>query len=241
MGGSDFLNEPRNPRLARYILRLTQKRWPRICFVPTAAGDSAVNIRRFQQIIKKYPCRTSVLSLFWPDGRDLNKYLLAQDVIYVGGGNTANMLAIWRLHGVDKALRRAWDNGVILCGVSAGMMCWFESGVTDSFGPVRALNDGLAFLSGSACPHFDRQPLRRPTYHRLIGDQTLPAGVAADDGAAIHYVDRKILRCVASRPNARAYCVYRRDGHVLEEPLPTIYLPRDGKLQAGCNCWRACS
>jgi dipeptidase E len=168
--------------------------------------------------------------LFRRDGRNPSEFLLEQDVIYVGGGNTANLLAIWRLHGIDKAMRRAWQSGVILCGVSAGMICWFESGVTDSFGSLRELVEGLAFLPGSACPHFDGEAQRRPTYHRLIREKKLPAGVAADDGAAIHYIDKRIHRCVASRPKARAYRVLLCDGLLIEEPLPTILLPINGKV-----------
>src|SRR5439155_5456532 len=117
-------------------------------------------------------------------------------------------------HGIDTAIREAWPNGTILCGVSAGMICWFESSCTDSFGPLRELNDGLGLLPGSACPHYDGEPNRRPTYHRLIREKKLPAGVAADDGAAIHFVGRRILRCVSSRPKAKCYRVYRKNGRV---------------------------
>jgi len=170
------------------------------------------------------------LTLFRRDARDPVKHLLEQDVIYVGGGNTANLLAIWRLHGVDRAMWQAWRNGTILCGVSAGMICWFESSCTDSFGPHRELLDGVGILSGSACPHYDGEPNRRPTFQRLIRRKILPAGVAADDFAAIHFVGRKILRCVSSRPDATAYRLQRRGTHVIETPLPTIFLNRDGKF-----------
>jgi peptidase E len=230
MGGGGFLMEPRNPRVDRYILSLAKKRLPKVCFLATANGDSPDYIRRFHRAFEKHSCRPSTLSLFLRDERDPAKFLLDQDVIYVGGGNTANLLAIWRLHGIDKAMRRAWDHGIILCGLSAGMICWFESSVTNSFGPLRELNDGLGLLPGSACPHFNSQPDRRPTYHRLIRQKKLPAGVAADDGAAIHYVDREIYRCVASRRNARAYRVSLRDGDVVEESLPTILLSPDGTI-----------
>jgi dipeptidase E len=230
MGGGGFAMEPRNPRLDRYVLALAKKRLPRVCFVATASGDSRDFIRRFHLAFEKHPCRPSALSLFRRDSRDPTEFLLDQDIIYVGGGNTANLLAIWRLHGIDKAMRRAWDNGVILCGLSAGMICWFESSVTDSFGPLRELKDGLALLPGSACPHFDGDTRRRPIYHRLVRDKKLPAGVAADEGAAIHYIDRKIHRCVASRPNARVYRVSLHNGHVAEVPLPTILLSRDGTV-----------
>jgi peptidase E len=224
MGGGGFSMEPRNPRLDRYILSLARRASPRVCFVATAAGDSRDYIRRFHLAFDRLPCRPSELTLFRRDARDPAKQLLEQDVIYVGGGNTANLLAIWRLHGVDRAMREAWRRGVILCGVSAGMICWFEASVTDSFGPLRELKDGLGLLPGSACPHYDGEARRRPTFHRLVGQKILPAGLAADDGAAIHFVGRKILRCVSSRPNAKAYRIERRDGRVIETELLTTFL-----------------
>src|SRR5439155_25763406 len=180
--------------------------------------------------MEKHPCRPSDLTLFRRDARDPAKLLLEQDVIYVGGGNTANLLAIWRLHGVDRAMREAWRRGIILCGVSAGMICWFQSSVTDSFGPLRDLRDGLGLLPGSACPHYDGEPNRRPTYHRLIRERVLPAGVAADDGAAIHFVGRRILRCICSRPHAKAYRAQRNGSHVMETPLPNLFLDRRGNI-----------
>jgi len=228
MGGGGFAMEPRNPRLDRYILSLSKKKTPRVCFVATASGDSGDFIRRFFLAFKKHACRPSALCLFRRDDRDLGEVLLEQDIIYVGGGNTANLLAIWRLHGLDKAMRRAYEKGIILCGLSAGMICWFESSVTDSFGPLRDLNDGMGFLAGSACPHYDGDPRRRPTYHRLIREKKLPAGVAADVGAAIHYVDGQIHRCVSSRRKARAYHVSLRGGSVVEEALAMTFVTRDG-------------
>jgi dipeptidase E len=230
MGGGGFSMESRNPRLDRYILGLTRKPKPRVCFVATASGDSRDYIRRFHLAMERLPCRPSDLPLFRRDARDPAKHLLEQDVIYVGGGNTANLLAVWRLHGVDQAMRQAWRRGTILCGVSAGMICWFESSVTDSFGPHRELLDGLGLLPGSACPHYDGEPNRRPTYHRLIREKVLPAGVAADDGAAIHFVGRRIFRCVCSRPHAKAYRVERRGATVIETPLPVVFLERTGEI-----------
>jgi len=230
MGGGGFSMEPRNPRLDHYILSQAEKRRPRVCFVATASGDSGDYIRRFYLAFERYLCLPSELTLFRRDSRDPAKFLRQQDIIYVGGGNTANLLAIWRLHGVDQAMRRAWEEGVILCGVSAGMICWFESSVTDSFGPLRQLDDGLGLLRGSACPHFDDDVRRRPTYYRLMREKKLPAGVAADNGAAIHFIGGKIHRCVASRPKARAYRISVHKGHVIEEALPTVYLRRDGTV-----------
>lgn len=224
LGGGGFSTEPRNPRLDLYILGLTKKKGPRVCFVPTAAGDSNVYIARFRRAFDEHPCRPSELTLFRRDARDPAKHLLEQDVIYVGGGSTANLLAIWRLHGVDRAMRQAWERGIILCGISAGMNCWFEASVTDSFGPLTGLRDGLGLLPGSACPHYDGEANRRPTFHKLVRGG-FPSGVAADDGAAIHFVGRKIFRCISSRPGASAYSIRCAGNRVVEEKLPTILLP----------------
>ena len=196
---------------------------PRICFVPTASGDSALYVRSFYDAFAGR-AQASWLPLFERDRRDLRAYLLAQHVIYVGGGNTANMLAIWRLHGVDAILREAWDRGVVMAGASAGSLCWFEAGVTDSFGPGLApLHDGLGFLPGSHCPHYDSETLRRPSYQRLVADG-LPAGYAADDGAALHFVGTELAEVVTSRPTAGAYRVEVVAGRVVETRLPSRHL-----------------
>jgi dipeptidase E len=225
MGGGGFSMEPRNLRLDRYIFALPRKANPKVCFVGTASGDSRDYIRRFHLAMKRHRCVPTELTLFRRDGRDLRKFILDQDVIYVGGANTANLLAIWRLHGVDKIIRDAWRRGVILAGVSAGMICWFQSSVTDSFGPHRELDDGLGLLPGAACPHYDGEAQRRPTLHRLIRQRKLPNCLAADDGAAIHFIGRKMHRCIASRPHAKVYDVRLERGKVMETALPTDYLP----------------
>jgi dipeptidase E len=158
---------------------------------------------------------------FPPD--DLRELVLSQNVIVVGGGNTANLLAIWRVHGFDVLLREAWEQGIVLTGSSAGMICWFEAGVTDSFGPLAALRDGLGILPGSACPHYDGEKDRRPTYQRLVREG-FPAGYAADDGAALHFVDTTLKACIASRPAAAVYRVSAEGGKVTETALPVSLL-----------------
>ena len=141
----------------------------------------------------------------------------------VGGGNTVHLLALWRAHGLDQLLRRAWQDGAVLSGVSAGMLCWFSAGMTDSFGGVDPLRDGLGLLPGSACPHYDGEALRRPAYHRAIAGG-LVAGHAADDGAALHFVDEALAEAVISRPAARAYRVVREGVDATETPLPSRLL-----------------
>jgi dipeptidase E len=150
---------------------------------------------------------------------DLRAFLLEQDVIYVGGGNTANMLAIWRVHGVDRILREAWEAGVVLAGISAGAICWFEAAVTDSFGvPPTGLRDGLGFLPGSACPHYNSEDRRRPVYHELVLGG-FPGGYAADDGVGLHFVDRELAEVVGEVEGRSAYEVKLEGGAVLERRL----------------------
>ena len=142
----------------------------------------------------------------WPPA-DLRELALASDVILVCGGNTANMLAVWRVHGFDRILNEAWEAGVLLTGWSAGMICWFEAAVTDSFGPqLEGLRDGLGFLPGSACPHYDGEERRRPVYTRLVGDG-FPPGIALDDGVAAHYVGTELRSVITAEPAAGGYLV----------------------------------
>jgi dipeptidase E len=219
MGGGGFLMEPDNPLLDDYILSLARSRSPRVCFVPTASGDSENNTQRFYESFVKRDCRPAHLPLFKRQENDLAAFVMEQDVIYVGGGNTANLLSVWRVHGLDRILRTALSENIVLCGVSAGSLCWFEGGVTDSFGPqLSLLHDGLGFIKGSNCPHYDGEAQRRPTYHRLIADG-LPAGLAADDGCALHFEGGNLKRIVSSRPNARAYSVSLVNGQVVERPM----------------------
>ncbi|HEY2268068.1 MAG TPA: peptidase E, partial [Streptosporangiaceae bacterium] len=156
-----------------------------------------------------YPARLSHLALFpMPNVADPEDLLLSQDVIFVGGGSVANMVAVWRVHGLDQIMRKAWQAGIILAGSSAGAICWFEGGTTDSFGrDLRAFTDGLGLLAGSYCPHYDSEAGRRPLYHRLIADRTLAPGIACDDGAAAHFADDELAELIADRPTASAYRV----------------------------------
>ena len=228
-GGGGFLMEPEKPLLDDYVLSLSRARRPKVCFVPTASGDSENVCLRFYEAFARHECMPSVLPLFKRQATDLRPLILEQNVIYVGGGNTANMLAVWRVHGLDRILREAHRRGVILCGVSAGSICWFEAGVTDSFGPkLQPLNDGLGLLPGSNCPHYDGEPQRRPAYQRLV-KAGLPPGYAADDGCALHFVGKTLKRVVASRRNAKAYRVELKGGRLTEVSLRSHYLGSEEK------------
>ena len=226
MGGGGFSMEPRNQRLDKWLLSLTRRRTPRVLFLPTASGDASDYVRRFYRAFARLACTPAHLPLFNRGTGNLRKLLLSQDLIYVGGGNTANMLAVWRLHGLDDALREAWHSGVVLCGLSAGALCWFHAGVTDSFGSeLQPLTNGLGFLAGSFCPHYDGETTRRPAFQRLVASGDLPPGIAADDGVAILYEGATISDITRSRRGARAYEVVRDRARAIERPLTARLLP----------------
>lgn len=224
MGGGGFLMEPENPLLDQYILAQTGRTRPRVCFVPTASGDSENAIERFYTAFRKIESVPTHLSLFKPPLGDLGAFVAEQDVLYVGGGNTKNLIALWREWGLDRIVREAWMRGTVLCGVSAGSICWFEQGVTDSItGSLTALSC-LGLLPGSHCPHYDGESERRPAYHRLLTEGKLRDGYAADDGAALHFVGDRLEAVVSSRPAARGYRVSLVEGRPVETPLATRYL-----------------
>jgi dipeptidase E len=227
MGGGGFLMEPKNPLLDDFILGLGRGADSRVCFLATASGDSDRMLVNFYTDLAPR-CRATHLPLFRPRVGDIEALLLAQDVIYVGGGSTVNQLAVWRAHGVDRALRRAHDAGVVLAGLSAGAICWFENGLSDSIGvdpgPLGAATPALGLIPGTFCPHWDGEAWRQPVYRRLVAEG-FAGGYAADDGAALHFVDGALREVVTSRPTARAYRVERgSDGGVVETPLPARFL-----------------
>jgi dipeptidase E len=209
-GGGETLEQTRT--LMRHVLSLTGKERPRVVYVPTATGDAPEGIVWGYERLGRL-CDLSHVRFFpWPPD-DLRELVLGQDAIYVGGGNVANMLAVWRVHGFGEILREAWERGIVLFGVSAGMLCWFEAACTDSFGPqLEGLRDGLGFLAGSACPHYDGEPLRRPRYRELV-DGGFPEGIAAEDGVGLHYVGTELREVVTCRAGATAFRV-TRDGEV---------------------------
>ena len=204
--------------LMRHVLALTGKERPRVMHVPTATGDAPDGIVSFYERCSGLGDLSHLVFHPWPP-RGLRELALGQDAISVSGGNTANMLVIWRVHGFDRILREAWEAGVVLFGASAGMICWFEAGVTDSFGPeLEGMRDGLGFLAGSACPHYDGEELRRPRYRELV-DAGFPDGIAADDGVGLHYVGTELREAVSCRPGAAAHRVTRAGEERLEARL----------------------
>ena len=230
MGGGGFSMEPQNTLLDDFVLSLARRRRPRVCFIPTASADSATYIARFYRAFASR-CAATDLTLFDAPAlprqpalsSELASFVGEQDVFYVGGGNTAHLLAMWRIHGLDKLLRKAWKNGAVMAGISAGMICWFQDGLTDSFGGYHALKDGLGLIKGAACPHYDGEPERPQAFRQMIA-RGFADGFAAEDGVAFHFVGTKLREAVSSRPDGRAYLVTKHDGKVSEKPMTVRYL-----------------
>jgi len=220
MGGGGFTAEPRNPALDDFVLSLARSREAKILFLPTASGDPNGQIAAFRSTFCNRACRPHHVSLFRleQEPQDLRELILEQDIVYVGGGSMRNLLAIWREHGLDLILREAWESGVVLAGLSAGAMCWFDHGITCSTGrpaPVR----GLGLLPGSFSVHYDGDPTRRPVFLDAIARGAMPAGYGADDGVGLLFEDRTVTRIVSSRPAARAYRVEPRADAQVDETV----------------------
>jgi peptidase E len=216
----------RAPALDRFVLTLTEKPFPKICFIPTASGDPREQVTRFYERFGGWPCETATISLFHlgRDRIDPIERLLDQDAIYVGGGSMRNMLAIWREHGIDGAMRTAWERGIVLAGLSAGAMCWFEGGVSMSGGAPEPVA-GLGFIPGSLSVHLDGEVERLPTFRSAVATGLLPPGYAADDGAAILFRGTELTECVTSHRGPRVVRVTPDGaGGVNEQKLPVRLL-----------------
>lgn len=222
MGGGGFSMEPDNLLLDAYVVSACEKPQPTIGLLPTASGDSDWLISRFYRAFNTLPCRPKHIPLF-RQPVDLPAEVEACDALYVTGGNTRNLLAIWKASGMDRLLRDAWERGVVLAGLSAGAICWFEQGHTDSTGCLTAM-DCLGFLPGSCSPHYDGEAQRQGSYHELLKSGKIRSGLALDDGAAAHYLGAERIKIVTSRPHARAFAVSLQDQSVRETALPTTYL-----------------
>jgi peptidase E len=224
-GGGGFSMESGNALLDDYVLAATGVERPKVCFLPTASGDADHYIVRFYRHFPASRCEPSHVSLFRRDcgAPDPATHVLEQDLIYVGGGCVRSMLGAWRAHGLDDVLRRAWARGVVMCGLSAGSLCWFEQGLTAFHGEQGLPVAGLGLLMGSNAVHYDKEARRRPDFQAAIAAGMAP-GWGADDGAALHFVGPRLARVVSSRPHAGAYRVEAVGGEAVESPLATEYL-----------------
>jgi dipeptidase E len=223
-GGGGFSMESGNPLLDDYVLGLSGAERPKVCFLPSASGDADHYIVRFYRAFPADRCEASHISLFRREQgpEDLRAHLLEQDLIYVGGGSVVSLLGVWRAHGIDAILREAWEQGVVLCGLSAGSLCWFSDAVTGFHGAPRQV-EGLGLLPFSNCVHYERDSSRRSAYHDFLR-AGMRSGYAAEDGAALHFVGAELHRVIASRPEARGYRLDTVGERVVEMRIATAYL-----------------
>jgi dipeptidase E len=235
LGGGGFSMERESSLLDDYVLALTEASRPRVCFLPTASGDADHYVVRFYRRFSG-ACEATHVSLFRRDQGtggvedDLAAHLLSQDLIYVGGGNMLSMLGAWRAHGLDSILRRAWRRGIVVCGPSAGSLCWFEQALSAFHGAPRVAR-GLGLLPYSNCVHYDAEPERRSEYHRFVSDG-MRAGYAVEDGVALHFRRTRLKCIVSSRPDGNAYLVESGDDGVIETRLEVSFLGAGGELDA---------
>jgi peptidase E len=227
-GGGGFSMESGNPLLDRYVLDLTGVTRPRVCFLPSASGDADHYVVRFYRAFPAERCEASHISLFRREQgpADLRDHLLSQDLIYVGGGSVVSMLGAWRAHGIDLILREAWERGVVLCGLSAGSLCWFTEAVSGFHGEPQRV-EGIGLLPFSNCVHYEPGSSRCGAYHEFLRDG-MRSGYAAEDGAALHFTGTELSRVVASRPNARGYRLDLVGDRVVEMRIATAYLGDPG-------------
>jgi dipeptidase E len=231
-GGGGFSMESGNPLLDDYVLALTGAERPRVCFLPSASGDADHYIVRFYRAFSAHRCEASHISLFRREQgpENLRRHLLSQDLIYVGGGSVVSLLGVWRAHGIDAILREAWEAGVILCGLSAGSLCWFAEAVTGFHGAPKRL-EGLGLLPFSNCVHYEPGSSRRESYHRFLREG-MRSGYAAEDGAALHFTGTELSRVVSSRPQAHGYRLDVAGQRVVEMRIATAYLGEGGVVPA---------
>jgi dipeptidase E len=216
MGGGGFSMEPENLRLDRFFFGLSRRSRPKVCFISTASGDAEDYIDTFYQSMKFHEVEPSHLALFRGPAGNLRDYVLEKDILYVGGGNTRNLLALWKEWRLDAILKEAYEEGIVLGGISAGSLCWFEEGVTDPIPGTLSKLNCLGFLAGSNCPHYDGEKERRPAYHRLVAEG-MKGGYACDDGVAALFENGALKEFVSSRLDAMAYKVFLQNGRVVEE------------------------
>jgi dipeptidase E len=221
--GGDF-----GPTFINYVAMLTKKPEPKICYIPTASADNIYTIANWYEVCSNLPVKPYVLRTFInasPEQQTFEETIMSMDAVVVGGGSTLNMMAIWRAQGIDTVLRKAYEHGIIMAGGSAGSLCWFNAGPTDSRPKHLTFVDCLGFIKTSNCPHYHSQPTRKPLYQQAILDGQLGAGYACDDKAGILFENEKLVKCVASDQNSHVYFLSVADGKIKEDQLPNEIIP----------------
>jgi aminopeptidase N len=221
IGGGGFGRNPGNGTIEKYILDQSDKNRPNICFIPTATGDDESYKVSYYATLTKLNCTPTHID-FFKRTADLEKLIKDQDIIFVGGGNTKSMLAVWREWGLDKILKKAYQNGKIMCGVSAGAICWFEKGVTDSWADKLNIMNCLGFMKGSCCPHYDEEPERRPSLSKFIENKDLQNCYAIEGGCALHIKNEEVYSAISFRGKKNTFYVDYQSGKTVEKKLPVI-------------------
>ncbi len=221
IGGGGFGRTPGEGLIEKYILDQSEKDVPNICFIPTATGDNEAYKVNYYSTFSKLDCSPSHLD-FFNRPPDLKELILKQDIIFVGGGNTKSMLAVWKDWGLDLVLKEAYEKGVIMSGVSAGAICWFDQGITDSWAEDLKVMDCLGFIEGACCPHYDEEPQRKPSLNKFITEKVLKSCYAVDGGCALHIEDEKEFKSVVFSKNKNSFLVEMKDNKVAEKPYSTI-------------------
>ena len=221
IGGGGFGRTPGEGLIEKYILDQSEKDVPNICFIPTATGDNEAYKVNYYSTFSKLDCLPSHLD-FFKRTPDLKELILKQDIIFVGGGNTKSMLAVWKDWGLDLLLKEAYEKGVIMSGVSAGAICWFDQGITDSWAEDLKVMDCLGFIEGACCPHYDEEPQRKPSLNKFITEKVLKSCYAVDGGCALHIEDEKEFKSVVFSKNKNSFLVEMKDNQVAEKPYSTI-------------------
>lgn len=220
-GGAFDSDQPHRSGLDRFILSLSTSERPKICLIPTASGDSLLRIARFNKAVESLRCEPNLCSLFSPPSRDLEDFILSQDVIYVSGGSTYNLIALWRAWGLDHILRKAWEQGIPLTGTSAGANCWFRRCSTDSFHGELSPMDALGWIPLDFCPHYDEEPERRPSLSAMIQSNQLGRTLACDGGTGCLFQGTEFVKVVSVHPGSTAYWVDRDGEHRVDPELLT--------------------
>ena len=223
IGGGGFGRNISSCLIEKYLLNLSAKDYPRICFIPTATGDNDAYIVRFYSVFTRFKCIPTHIE-FFKRTIDINDHIMNQDIVFVGGGNTKSMLAVWSDWGMVNILKKAYDKGIIMSGVSAGAICWFTSGVTDSWENHLQLLPCLDFIKGTCCPHYDEEPSRIPYVNKLLRDQILTNCIAIEGGTALHYIDGKPFKNVSFKKNKNSYNVYYDDNEIIQKPYSMLQL-----------------
>ena len=223
IGGGGFGRNISSSLIEKYILSLSVNECPRICFLPTATGDNDSYIVRFYSVFTRLNCIPTHIE-FFSRTIDINDHIMKQDIVFVGGGNTKSMLAVWSDWGMNNILKKAYQKGVIMSGVSAGAICWFTQGVTDSWDDELRIIPCLDFIKGTCCPHYDEEPERVPFVEKLLKDHKLKNCISIEGGSALHVIDGIPCKNVCFKNNTNSYNVYNKNEEIIQDPFPRLNL-----------------